>query len=111
MDYKTPQTTFTDAINFDAKVAMSGGGDGNGGGVGSSGGSKASITTTLHSKLNSLLQRLNDSEYVYPTISVLVATILVVICIFQPINIFIKCLMIVILLMLVLYTIYQYRYK
>lgn len=100
MDYKTPQETFTNAINFDAKVDEE------------SGKTMSGTTRTLQSKFNNLLRRINDSEYIYPTISVLMVTIMVIIVVFnQKINILIKCLAVVLLLLFIIYTIYQYRYK
>lgn len=100
MDYKTPQETFTNAINFDTKVDEE------------SGKTMSGTTRTLQSKFNNLLRRINDSEYIYPTISVLMVTIMVIIVVFnQKINILIKCLAVVLLLLFIIYTIYQYRYK
>lgn len=103
MDYKTPQTTFREAINFDDAGA-------NGESV-----DKTSVRksiSSLHAKFNNLMRRLNNSEYIYPTISVLAMTLLAILFIFNHnVSVIIKCLVVIILLLFIVYTVYQYRYK
>lgn len=99
MEYKTPQTTFTEAINFDnldKSDKMS---------VGSS-------INSLHAKFNNVLRRLNNSEYVYPTISVMIMTLMSTLFIFNhSVSVLMKCVIVLLLLIFIIYTIYQYRYK
>ena len=99
MEYKTPQTTFTEAINFDSAAGT------NKGQVGKS-------ISSLHAKFNNVMSRLNNSEFIYPTASVLAMTVMTIMFVFgHGGSIIMKCCAVLLLLLFVIYTVYQYRYK
>lgn len=99
LDYKTPEQTYRDALNF-ATAATAGSNPTDG------------TTKSIQGRLRAMLYSINDSQYLYPSVAVLTLVVCVVIVLLQKsCSFLIKCLFVVILLVFIVYTVFQFKDK
>lgn len=99
LNYKSPQQAYNDALNYSEDELDSSG----------------NTTNTTDSKdksrkveklMTNMLKSVNDSKYIYPTIAIIVLSILVVIVLFQKISLGIKILSVLLLLLFIAFTVF-----
>lgn len=65
-----------------------------------------------HKRILQMLREVNNSQFLYPGISIMVVSLLLIIMIFQKsINIIVKVLASVLYLIFIIYTVYNFRFK
>lgn len=94
----TPQGELSNALNF------------------SSGGNNATLGDNIDEKsqkfkamLSNFIKTSNDSKLIYPGVAIIVASLLVILILFQKISAGIKVLAIIILLLFLAITVYQFK--
>lgn len=98
LDYKTPEQTYRDALNFASTMASGNQGDG--------------AVKSMQGRLRAMLYTINDSQYLYPSVAVLTLVVCVVIVLLQKsCSFLVKCLFVVILLVFIIYTVIQFKSK
>lgn len=108
LDYKTPEQTYRDALNF--ATAMTGGSGG--GGIASGNQSDGTTAKSMQGRLRAMLYSINDSQYLYPSVAVLTLVVCVIIVLLQKsCSFLVKCLFVVILLVFIIYTVFQFKDK
>lgn len=113
LDYKTPEQTYRDAINFATGLVNSGGGGNNNIVLSNSTNEAAAAATkSMQGRLRAMLCSINDSRYLYPSVAVLTLVVCVVIVLLQKsCSFLVKCLFVVILLVFIIYTVFQFKDK
>lgn len=115
LDYKTPEQTYRDALNFAttatttttttaaaAAAAAAAGGNRNDG----------LTAKSMQGRLRAMLCSINDSQYLYPSVAVLTLVVCVIIVLLQKsCSFLVKCLFVVILLVFIIYTVFQFKDK
>lgn len=94
LNYKSPQEAFNDALNFSEDENNNPMDD------------DSMKNCKMEKMMTTMLKNINDSKYIYPTISIVVLTILVIIILFQKISVGIKILSSVILLIFVAFSVF-----
>lgn len=121
LNFKTPERTLEDALNFnvvattDDETTTTNNNTFTGYDVAASEsanteGAKTRAKRSVNQRLKQFMQRMNNSAFVYPTITILVMTLIVIVVIFQSsISMIIKVLLVLVLLAFLTYTVWQFR--
>lgn len=108
LNYKSPQQTYAEALNFDAHEDRDGG---------SGGGASAAVSETdsvsdLQSKFKHLVKSINDSEILYPTVVLVVSAISLLVVVFQKsVSAVVKCVLILLYLAILVVTVFTFKNK
>lgn len=118
-DYKSPEQTYGDALNFsaettdddrliqDADATKTQADPTNESSASSKRGKRS-----LNDRLRGFVRQMNNSTYIYPTVTILIMTLVVIIAIFQQsVSLIIKVILILLLMAFLFYTIWQFRSK
>lgn len=90
LNYQSPQEAFNDAINYTE----------------SDNDNMGTNDRKMERMMSNMLQSVNDSKYIYPTIAIIVISILVILVLFQKISAGIKLLAIVLLILFIAFTVF-----
>lgn len=105
--YRTPDDTLREALNYDGAAASKRVGAG-----ASEDENGVPRDNGFLTRLRRLLGLINDSTYIYPSVSVFVVTIFTVVALFhRQSSILLKILAVLVLVAFVLYTVYQFQRK
>lgn len=127
LNYKTPEQAYRDALNFSnlspqqqqqllQQRQLTGGQDQSKQAGTLDGATDAALTGALmqnvanQNKIRDMLKRINDSRYMYPAVAVITLSLVVIITMFQrSVNFAVRCLLLVLLILFIAYTAYQFR--
>lgn len=107
MDDVTPQESLTRALNYNEPIL---------GDVVTANGTPTAVRTGLSSNPKikefemGVVQKINNCKYLYPSVAILLISLLVLIIMFQNISVFVKLICIVMALCFLILTMVQYRY-
>lgn len=105
LNYKSPQQTYDEALNFAVAKEL-------GGGIAADSDTSADNTSNLQSKFSHLMKSLNNSEILYPTIILVVSAISLLVVVFQKsVSAIVKCVMILLYLAILVVTVYTFKNK
>nr|WOJ45370.1 GrBNV_gp51-like protein [Apis mellifera nudivirus] len=106
LDYKTPEQTYNKALNFDSENESDSNDPKNGQQQ------QQQQKQSINERLKNFMRRINDSAYIYPTVTILIVTLIVIITIFQQsVSLIIKVILILVFMAFLFYTIWQFRAK
>lgn len=89
-----PQESYQNAINYPSADVAS------------------AATTNMPYNIKNMLQNVNDNKYLYPTVSIIVVLVMVLIVLFQKsISTMVKVLFFILLAMFIVYTVYRFKYS
>lgn len=95
LNYRSPQQTYEDSLNFDNDVANQ---------------QRASVETQeVRNKLRSFMANINNSDTLYPVVALIFYTLTMAIMLFQKMSGFLKFLLVVIYLMFLVFTIMTFK--
>lgn len=105
LNYKSPQQTYDEALNFKAVEEI-------GGGIAADADKTADNTSNLQSKFSHAMKSLNDSEILYPTIVLVISAISLLVVVFQKsVSAIVKCVLILLYLAILVVTVYTFKNK
>lgn len=118
LDYKTPEQVYRDALEFNGQQQQQqlqpnqNSSQANS----QSQAANAALTGALmqnvanQNKIRDMLKRINDSRYMYPAVAVITLSLCVIVMLFQrSVNFAVRCLLVVLLVLFIAYTAYQFR--
>ncbi|ATY70261.1 GrBNV gp51-like protein [Tomelloso virus] len=94
---RTPQEEYLNAINFAEDTTPL-----------QTSESEAS-PSKIKSMLSNIMQNVNDSKYLYPTIALAAMVIIVIIVLFQKTSVFVKFIVVAIFIIFAIFTVYKAR--
>lgn len=92
----SPQNEFIDAINFSEKSQIQ-----------DDLADNDTTTSKFKSMVQNVMKNVNDSKFIYPFSAILVASILVIILLFQKATMFSKVIAVLLLIIFTIFTVYQ----
>lgn len=116
LDYKTPEQVYRDALEFNGQQQQQQQLQPNQNSSQANSQSQAALTGALmqnvanQNKIRDMLKRINDSRYMYPAVAVITLSLCVIVMLFQrSVNFAVRCLLVVLLVLFIAYTAYQFR--
>lgn len=117
LDYKTPEQVYRDALEFNGQQQQQQQPLQNSSPANNqSQAANAALTGALmqnvanQNKIRDMLKRINDSRYMYPAVAVITLSLCVIVMLFQrSVNFAVRCLLVVLLVLFIAYTAYQFR--
>lgn len=104
LNYKSPQQTYDEALNFDAVLSDE-----------ERGGSGAAVSDTSavkDSKFSHLIKSINNSEILYPTIVLSISAISLLVIVFQKsVSTIVKCVLIILYIAILVVTVVAFKNK
>lgn len=105
LNYKSPQQTYDEALNFNAVEEI-------GGGIAADTDTSADNTSNLQSKFSQVMKSLNNSEILYPTVVLVISAISLLVVVFQKsVSAIVKCVLILLYLAILVLTVYTFKNK
>lgn len=105
LNYKSPQQTYDEALNFNAVEEL-------GDGIAAVTDMSTDNTSNLQSKFSHVMKTLNNSEILYPTIVLVISAISLLVVVFQKsVSAIVKCVLILLYLVMLVVTVYTFKNK